>query len=57
MLEFLLDREQEEKELILKYTDNIPDDWMVQLSEWKFQNDIHYFGVRAASRFAKYLNR
>lgn len=53
---FLLDREKEEAAEISKFCnlDKYPE-WMVALSEWKFENKVHRIGPRAAKRFAKYL--
>ncbi|MBQ7818530.1 MAG: hypothetical protein IJ341_02415 [Bacteroidales bacterium] len=56
ILEFLKKREAEEAEEISKFCnlDDYPE-WMVTLSEWKFENKVHRIGPRAAKRFAKYL--
>lgn len=51
-LEYLLEREKEEEQLIRKYMD-LPDEWQVILSEWKLKNDIHILTDTKAKRFAK----
>lgn len=60
MREHLLAREAIEASLI---NEHLPDNtdvssvenWQVLLSEWKFSNNIHKLGKRAAKQFAKYI--
>ena len=60
MRKHLLMREEEEASLINEF---LPDgtevssfkDWQVLLSEWKFNNDVHKLGKRAAKQFAKFI--
>lgn len=60
MRKHLLKREEEEAVLINEYMSNDLDvrnikDWQVMLSEWKFNNNVHNIGKRAAKQFAKYI--
>lgn len=52
-LEYLRNREKQEKELIMKYSYLLPE-WEVALSEWKLKNNVHSITDYQAKRFAKY---
>lgn len=54
-LEFLKQREEEERLLISQYT-NLEDEWQVALSEWKLNNNVHDITDYQAKRFAKKYN-
>lgn len=62
MRKHLIEREKEEATLIncfLPQGKNIDcvAEWQVKLSEWKFENNIHKIGTRAAKQFAKYITK
>ena len=53
-LEYVQEREIEEKELISKYLDlSGINDWMVKLSEWKLSHKVRWITDFQAKRFAK----
>jgi len=54
-LGFLRKREEGEKEMLLQYTDSLPDKWMVELSEWRLEHGYHTLTDTRAASFAKYL--
>lgn len=54
-MEVLKEREEKEKELILKYVSNIPDNWRMQLSDWKIAYNIHKISDYQAKRFVNKL--
>lgn len=60
MRKHLIKREAEEAALINVYMSEGMDvsnisDWQVTLSEWKFNNNVHRIGKRAAKQFAKFI--
>lgn len=62
MRKHLIEREKEEASLINEFmpdNSNINDikDWQVMLSEWKFNNDVHKIGKRAAKQFARFVSQ
>ena len=52
-LEYLRNREKQEKALIMKYSYLLPE-WEVALSEWKLVHNVHSITDYQAKRFAKY---
>lgn len=62
MRKHLIEREKEEAALINEFmsdNSNVADikDWQVLLSEWKFNNNVHKIGKRAAKQFAKFVTQ
>lgn len=56
MLEYLLEREGNEYDVICKYTDlSEVDNWLMLLSEWKISTDVRIITEYQARRFANYI--
>lgn len=56
-LDAVINREKDEFNEISKYINlSDYDEWQLKLSEFKYKNDIHHVGPRAAKQFARYLD-
>lgn len=53
-LEYIKEREEKERELLLIYMGKLPAEWQVALSEWKLSKHVHFITDYQAKRFAKY---
>lgn len=56
-LQYLVKREKDERDQILKHLPELDDiqDWQVELSEWKLNNNVSVITDYQAKRFSKYL--
>lgn len=54
-LDYLVSREAEEKKMLLKYTDTLPDDWPALLSSWRHEKGYHAITDTRAKAFCKYI--
>ena len=52
-LEYLTAREKAEKDLLLKYTDQLPENWPVLLSSWRHEKGYHSLTATRAKAFVK----
>lgn len=54
-LSYLDEREKEEKKLLLKYMEDLPANWQVELANWRREHGYHFLTETRAKRFAKML--
>lgn len=54
-LEYLTAREKTEKDLLLKYADQLPENWPVLLSSWRHEKGYHSLTEMRAKSFVKTL--
>lgn len=52
-LEYLIVREKTEKDLLLKYADQLPENWPVLLSSWRHEKGYHSLTETRAKAFVK----
>lgn len=52
-LEYLIAREKTEKDLLLKYADQLPENWPVLLSSWRHEKGYHVLTETRAKAFVK----
>lgn len=54
-LSYVLQREEKEKEMLLAYTAELPDNWQVTLADWKREHGYHSLTDARANSFVKFM--
>ena len=54
-LSYVLQREEKEKEMLLAYTAELPDNWQVTLADWRREHGYHSLTDARANSFVKFM--
>lgn len=54
-LSYVLEKEEEEKNMLLEYTDVLPENWQVTLAEWRHESSYHRLTPARAKSFVGLL--
>lgn len=54
-LSYVLQREEKEKEMLLTYTTELPDNWQVTLADWRREHGYHSLTDARANSFVKFM--